>query len=385
MSATYQRLKKYYARLNELQRAGYSRPGATKRQRETFQKASARYYGYVKKHPRLTARFQAEDRVSFAPASRNPMGVSDLVNTPAYGAFGGAIREGKYVGGPMRWRYGGNYSLNPSSPEAVRLRRFWKAMTPAERTDFMSRIPRAERHHIRAVVYNKNPHPPAWEFQVMPYGVTVRHEGRIIAHMKVLPSGNHVWQKLGNVPPRVLGYATRYWKQKYLVAKKNPLRRGYSRTTIGKNISHEMHRGVKKSRAAAMAIKEARRSAKRAGVPMPKYLRRNPRFVQAPPGSANLAASRASQWRALGQAFPGSIIGPTDSRKNPMRKTKSKKNPKRRRHSNPVGNYTATITTRSGAVSRQTMRGTRTAALASARKLAKNPGIKRVTLRGPHR
>ena len=46
-----------------------------------------------------------------------------------------------------------------------------------------------------------------------------------------------------------------------------PMKQGYSRKTIGENISMEMKRGKPKKQAIAMSLEEARQSAMKAGKP----------------------------------------------------------------------------------------------------------------------
>ena len=46
-----------------------------------------------------------------------------------------------------------------------------------------------------------------------------------------------------------------------------PLKKGYSRKTIGENIGKEIASGKKKDQAIAIALNEARESAKKAGKP----------------------------------------------------------------------------------------------------------------------
>jgi hypothetical protein len=51
-----------------------------------------------------------------------------------------------------------------------------------------------------------------------------------------------------------------------------PLKKGYSKPTISKNIRSEIHRGVKPKQAVAIAMNTARKAAKKAGK-RPSHLR----------------------------------------------------------------------------------------------------------------
>jgi hypothetical protein len=175
-------------------------------------------------------------------------------------------------------------------------------------------------------------------------------------------------------------------------------------------------------------------------------VKENPRYRQSPPGAPSLAATRATQWRALGTSFPGAIIGPVDARGNPSKSswrslgvakgrivrwrgedwrvlgfTSSqvgagsrryadfldvrnargvrdlipmdtflhggaavKRNPRRRKNSGEMSFWKATIYSPTGKpIHRQVIRNTRAGALASAKALARmNP---KVALDGPYK
>lgn len=306
----------------------------------------------------------------------NGMGVSDLVMTPAYGAFGGSIAEGKYNGGPMHWMRRG--IRNPKGAPRVNVRKVGPQMW---RVSLPSRYVPGDG---------------------VPYGIVEKRGDKFFysgptshgdARYPASSLSNAVLKML-SAHASWIGHGTR---QRFMEDKRrgNPLVHGYSRKSFGKNVKRERGRGVGKERALAIAFATGRRAAKKAGVRMPKFLRRNPsvvikkhgsyyyrprgsrilmeipgttfhaaepippglaarhtgyiqaeggtivlyrykgrvyfgihtrgnknpRYRQSPPGAPSLAASRASNWRALTTGFPGASISSVTARGNPRVKT----------------------------------------------------------------
>jgi hypothetical protein len=54
-----------------------------------------------------------------------------------------------------------------------------------------------------------------------------------------------------------------------------PLKKGYSRETIGQNIAEMIRSGYPRKQAIAASLQTARMAAKKRGAPMPQRLRRN--------------------------------------------------------------------------------------------------------------
>jgi len=355
MSATYERFERYAARLLELQRAGAAKLDAPAKLKDRYARAAKRYFGYVKKHPRLARRLNREMKAAYA-SNKNPvrrrgnlvivsgphshayparktrvkkrrrndgMGVSDLVMTPAYGAFGGAIQEGNYVGGPMHWMRRG--IRNPKKAPRVIIQkagpRAWSVRLPSPHVP--GGVPYGRVEERDGKFYYSGPHThgearysarslsdavlkllnmqaswighgtrAAWmksrgNPRRNPVPLFSEIPVRSLFHL-VQPSSPTVetWRKIdgqhaeevnsGDVTLIGPNYKAWPYTGKYGASYKNPLVHGYSRKSFDKNVKRERGRGVSKKRALGIAFATGRRAAKRAGVRIPKFLQRNP-------------------------------------------------------------------------------------------------------------